>query len=918
MPTIQSSVGLVSGLPIADIVEQLMSIAEKPRDRLELRMAALQKQQLAVSELMALTIGIQLATNKLAADSVFTQTKAASSDSQLLAASVTGSPAPGTYQFTPVRMAQNHQVVSGGFATLDEAVGAGSLTLAFGGFIDQGTDLGVLNAGAGVERGKIRITDRGGGSEVVDLRFARTVDDVLDAINSRDGVRVLAVAHGDAIRLIDQTGLSLTHLSVQEVGGGRTAADLGLGHIDVAAAEATGTSLVRLHERMHINQLNDGNGLSIRDELPDLVVQFRDGSAALQIDLRRAETGSLGDLLKALNAADPDRLHAGIAADGTRLVLTDLTTDAGGTFSVSSASGGTLAEDLGLTQSATANVLAGRRLVGGLKTPLLSSLGGGSGVGPLGQISLTDRSGASSTVDLAAAETLEEVVRLLNGSGVGIRAAVNSARNGIVLQDTTGAQASHLVVANADATHTADALGLTIDAAESSVDGGALHLQVVHEQTQLQTLNAGRGVRLGSILITDSLGKSSGANLRTADAKTIGDVLDLINGLGLAVEARINDTGDGIALIDTAGGSGTLNVRDVGTGTTAADLRLLGTATVIDLQGTPTQVLDGAMNARVTLDATDTLQDAMDKINALNMGVTASILDVGSGTAPFRLVLSSQVTGAAGELLVDGRLWDTRFHQLAPARDAILQLGSSDLPGAGILATSSTNQFSNVVEGVRLTIAGASEAPVSITVQTSDERLLSNATLLVDQYNKLRDKIKQLTFFDAQSKTSGILTGSNETLQIESRLTRALTDRFFAVGSIQSLSQIGISFSEDGKLQLDQLKLQDKFADDPEGVKRFFTDAEHGFAASINRVIESIAGEDDSLLITRTNTLQRRIESHHDRIAFYNQRLEREEERLLKYYYKLELVISKIQASQSALSALQPLPPLTSSRSYRD
>ena len=39
MPTIQSSVGLVSGLPITDIVDQLMSIPQKPRDRLEERLA---------------------------------------------------------------------------------------------------------------------------------------------------------------------------------------------------------------------------------------------------------------------------------------------------------------------------------------------------------------------------------------------------------------------------------------------------------------------------------------------------------------------------------------------------------------------------------------------------------------------------------------------------------------------------------------------------------------------------------------------------------------------------------------------------------------------------------------------------------------------------------------------------------------
>ncbi len=307
MPTIQSSVGLVTGLPITDIVDQLMSIAQKPRDRLQTRTTALQQQQVAIGELMALTIATQFSSNKLANVSLYEQRTATSSNTTLLSASVTGNPAPGNYQFTPVRTAQNHQVISGGVASLEDPVGAGSLSLRFGGFADRSLELDRLNGGTGVERGRIRITDRSGASEVVDLRFALTVDDVLKKINDSDNLNVLAVADGDAIRLVDQTGLSVTNLSVREVGGGSTAADLGLADIDVAASEATGHDLVRLYDQLRLDQLNDHAGLSIRDELPDLEIQFRDGSASLQIELENDAVKTVGDLVTALNAADPTR-----------------------------------------------------------------------------------------------------------------------------------------------------------------------------------------------------------------------------------------------------------------------------------------------------------------------------------------------------------------------------------------------------------------------------------------------------------------------------------------------------------------------------------------------------------------------------------------------------------------------------------
>ena len=210
---------------------------------------------------------------------------------------------------------------------------------------------------------------------MIDLRFALTIDDVLDTINASDGINVTAVADGDAIRLIDETGLTTANLKVQEVNGGNTAADLGLAGIDVAASQATGQDLVRMFNELGVSQLNDGNGLSIRDELPDLEISFRDGSS-LEVDLTTQDIGTVGDLVDALNAADPARLQAALSSDGKRLVLTDLTTSTGGTFSVSSALGGTLAEDLGSDERRRRSNAHGRALVRRSEKPLAAQSAG--------------------------------------------------------------------------------------------------------------------------------------------------------------------------------------------------------------------------------------------------------------------------------------------------------------------------------------------------------------------------------------------------------------------------------------------------------------------------------------------------------------------------------------------------------------
>ncbi|MDP7014977.1 MAG: hypothetical protein QGG36_04230 [Pirellulaceae bacterium] len=279
MGRIQSNVGLVTGVPITDTVDQLISISARPRDLLVSRTAGLQQQQVAVSELMALVIGVQFSTNSLGNADIYQSTSVGSSNALKLSTVKTGSPSVGSYQFTPVRQASAQQLLSTGFAGRDEPLGAGSLTIRAGGFLDRGIDLSQLNGGAGVQRGKIKITDKAGDAAVVDLRYVRTIDDVIEQINLSDDIAITAVARGDALRLVDSSG-GAGSISVQEVGLTTTAAGLGL---DLLDANDIGQDVFRLSPDLALNSLNDGAGVRFNDALNDLQVALADGTT-LDID----------------------------------------------------------------------------------------------------------------------------------------------------------------------------------------------------------------------------------------------------------------------------------------------------------------------------------------------------------------------------------------------------------------------------------------------------------------------------------------------------------------------------------------------------------------------------------------------------------------------------------------------------------
>ena len=903
MTRIQSSTGLITGLPIQDTVDKLIALAAAPKDNLTNRTKTLQSEKLAITQLTSLLVAFQFETRQLAATSIFDSRQVSSSDASLAAAiTKDASPAVGNYLFTPVQTASAQQLLSQSFSAT-EAVGAGTLTFGKGGFVDQAISLDELNAGAGVEHGKIRITDRSGATTVIDLSYARNVDDVIDAINSNTSINVAASVDGDSFKLTDNSG-GTGNLKVQEVAGGKTATGLGLNGIDTNTATATGADVFTLHARTSLSQLNDGTGVQLRAG-NDLTIALADGST-LDVDLGSAKT--LGEALTAINAASPTKLSAAISSDGRRIELTDLTTGSGA-FTVANVDTGTVADDLGIAKTAAGTTISGDRLVSGLRDTLVSSLKGGAGLGTLGHLSITNRNNVASDVDLSGATTLNEIVAAINSQATGVTASINSARNGIQLKDTTGATASNFVVANGDASNSATALGIATDSAATSVNSGGLQRRQVSAATLLSSLNGGVGIDVGDFKITGTNGVTRAVDLDKVGevATTLGDVIARINALdGVGVEARVNDRGDGLVLIDTAGGPGKITVAAVGNDTTAADLRLLGTSVETTVNGQPKQVIDGTATTTVTITATDKLSDVVTKINALNKGLTASILNDGSRQ---RLSLSSNASGAANQLRVDSSATSFSLQEITTARDALVLYGSSGTAGA--LVSSSTNEFKNVVEGVTLTVNDGSQKPVTVSVSATSSALVGGVKEFVAAYNSLRTTLDNATSFNSTDMTTGILFGSQAALRTETDIGHLVTSQYFGVGQFSSLGAIGISVTDTGKMELDETKLVAAFEKDAAAVKKLFTDKDRGFAPKLDKAIDKLAGAKSSLLTARGDSLADIIETNTKRIEKMTESLDRQRERLLLTFYNLETTISKMKDNLSALSSIQPLTPLT-------
>jgi len=910
--SITSSVGIVSGIDYGTLIDSLMELAKEPVTELTTRNTTLTAEQTAIKELSTSLLTVQYAVDNLAEEDLYQTCEAASSNESVLTATVTGSPAQGTYQYTVLQTAQQQQVVSSGFSSTSQSLGGGTVTIRFGDNVERSASLEELNGGSGVQRGKIRITDRSGTTAVIDLTGVQTIDDVLDAINNNDTINVTASVDGGSIILTDNTGETNSNLIVREVGKGTTAASLGLSGISVASNVATGEDLLQLSDDTLLSTLNDGNGVQVSSLLSDISYTLSDGTVGT-IDFSPLESGgdegqqetTLGDILDVINAANPTKLKAEISSDGKRIVLTDLTNSTG-EFTLESQYGSSALADLGLDGEAVDGVITSRQLVGGLKTVLLSSLNGGDGVGDLGSLKLTDRSGASATVNLSTAQTLEDVINAINASGIGITAQVNDAKNGISLTDTTGKSTSTMKVEDADTESegTAAALGIAADTAEGFVNSGDLHLQVVSEDTKLSDLNGGAGVALGKFKITTSSGHVAQINLANTGAETIGDVIREINSQTSYVVATINETGDGILLVDQDHGSGTFSVADVNS-TTASDLHLTGTATVGDYGGTSSNLIDGSMTYSITLDSDDTLEDLQTKINDLGIGVTAATFNDGS-SRPYRLTLTSDQSGKVGQFVVDtSGVSSMTMTETTAAQDALLVVGSS--ASSGLMVASSTNKFTGILSGVTLEVQQASSSPVTVTISASDTDLVASIQAMVDNYNTFRGTLTDDMAYDSDTAKAGALEGDSAALRLDTELSNLLSGRFSGTGSIKSLGELGITMNDDGTLTFDQTTFDAKFAEDRQGVKDFFTTADVGFSAKLSTLIDQLGGEDNSLLAVRADALDAKISDNQDRIDTLTERLDAQRERLVTQFAQVEVAIAKMQSNLELLDAISYL-----------
>lgn len=961
MSGITSSTGLFSGIDSASLIEQLLAIDARPKQQAQARKAGLQLQQTAYLDLNSRLASIRDIAKSFRVDKALRSQSATSSNADVLTASADTTASAGVYSFIVDRLVSTQQSLSRGFA--DKAsTGLNAGTFSFESSkarLDRDQYLADLKGGAGVSRGKIVISDATNTSATVDLSKAVTVQDVLDAINSNGTAKVKAKIVDDKLVITDTSGGAGT-LKITDGADSQTATSLGIASTAVGGA-ITSSALTSASNSTTLGSLNDGNGVLIKNSVGLSNSQFsilEFGGSSININLgdvyitdpddntklklSKGPVTTLGDAVTRINeqlaAGGASHITASIAADGKRLQIVNANGDE---VQIADTGGGSTAKDLGIAGDSFGGTLSGRRIVGGLNTSLLSTLNGGAGIAGDGAINLTTRDGFTASFSINADSTLSDVINAIQTAGgttaggvQRITASLNPNGTGLVITDNTGSTTSNLKITGTNGDDTAAALGISTGAAgvaTNTVKGNNLQRQYMSGATLLSSFNNGKGLGTGTIRISDSTGATQSIAINS-DLKTVDDLLGRLNTFGgLAITARINANGDGIEIFEKAGTNGLskIKITDV-SGSVAKSLNLAGEAS-----GTgSSNKVDGSYERKLTFDPTDTLQKIADKINSAGVGVSASIIQDGTGSTPFRLSLTATNTGRSGRVLIDSGAFDLGLQALEAGEDSRVFFGASD-PAKAVAVTSNSNTLDSLLAGVKIDLKSKSATPVNLTVSRDISVVEKKLNEFITAFNGTIDRLNTQTKYDPETKSSGPLLGDSTALSIRSALYSAVQSRPLGVsGNYQNFASIGITVGSGGKLALNSDTFRKALADDPANVEDLLSGREatlavdtvvgdgvkvlsdpnakevftkQGLFSIVEELTKSFVDTTKGTLTSRKKSLDDNIKAQDARVAALDVKLENKRKILQAQFLNMEKAIGSLKSQQGSLGTITSL-----------
>lgn len=336
--------------------------------------------------------------------------------------------------------------------------------------------------------------------------------------------------------------------------------------------------------------------------------------------------------------------------------------------------------------------------------------------------------------------------------------------------------------------------------------------------------------------------------------------------------------------------------------------------------------------ATITVDSSNnSVSGIRDAVNALDIGVTASIVldgsqvrllftadDSGTDTAiAISTVDSGDSSGASPNTDSDG------LSQLAYNYDDSLGFtgnlsearASADASFVlnGLTLSSSSNTISNLIEGLDFTFKETMTSAKSVTVSRDTDAIEAKVQSFVDSYNAYQTKLDSLTDYTQ----SGALAGDSTARRIQSAVRSATTQPITISGNtFSTLSDLGIEADMYGKLSLTSSTFQSALSSNFEDVRELlagvgspsgsdiiadYTDSS-GISDGLISLIDTYINSSDGMIVSRETRISTSISDLDDDRLSLDARMKSLEERYIRQFTAMDNLVGQLQGTSNFLT----------------
>ncbi|MCK9238677.1 MAG: flagellar filament capping protein FliD [Thiopseudomonas sp.] len=388
---------------------------------------------------------------------------------------------------------------------------------------------------------------------------------------------------------------------------------------------------------------------------------------------------------------------------------------------------------------------------------------------------------------------------------------------------------------------------------------------------------------------------------------------------------------NGSALSATASKTAAAGTYSVEVTSLATSSKVATQAVATDFKASGAGFLDvklGSDGEVTTVNIADgsSLTDVRDALNEQlkDKGITANIVN-NPASGESQIVLSSKETGADKDIVMTGTLEGvngvvadfnvdgTKKAEAGGGAGYLQQAANAKFSVDGLTLESATNTVANVIPDVEFTLKGKTEEGKPLTVTVGEDRsgVKDQLKKFVDSYNEFMSVAKELTAVtkvgDDKPPVVGGLVGDSTVRSLLNGVRAELGNAMPGAEGMRVLADLGITTQQDGKLKIDDKKLDASLAQNFDKVGQFIA-GDNGLMSRLDSKIDAYTGKSGII-----GERQKSLESTRTDIKKQTERLNARslqiEARLLKQFNAMDALVGQLNSTSSSLmQSLASLP----------